>query len=190
MSIFSPSQLTSDIAGTLPPALANPEQAVRWFAVYTMPQSEQSLRRMLDVRQIESFMPTYEVQKVWKNRQRIKTPRPLFSSYVFVHIGNHQRSAVLSSPGALHIIGNTHTALPIPDREIEFLQSEAIRGKLEPHLELVIGKKVRIRSGPMEGLEGTLVEKRNSLRFVLTVAMINQHAAVEMHADELEAVRN
>ena len=190
MSIFSPSQLTSDMAGTLPRALAHSEQALRWFAVYTMPQSEQSLRRMLDVRQIESFMPTYEVQKVWKNRQRIKTLRPLFPSYVFVHIGNHQRSSVLSSPGALRIIGNTHTALPIPDREIEFLQSEAIRGKLEPHLELVIGKKVRIRSGPMKGLEGTLVEKRNSLRFVLTVAMINQHAAVEMHADELEAVRN
>jgi transcription antitermination factor NusG len=161
-----------------------------WFALYTMPQSERSVRRMLDIRQIESFLPTYEVQKVWKNRQRVKTQRPLFPSYIFVHINNHQRSTVLSSPGALRIVGNSQTPLPIPDREIEFLRSEFNKRNIEPYLDLVIGKKVRIRSGPMEGLEGTLVEKRNSLRFVLTVAMINQHAAIELSANELELVRN
>jgi hypothetical protein len=42
----------------------------------------------------------------------------------------------------------------------------------------------------MEGLEGTLVEKRNTFRFVLTVAMINQHAAIEIAPEELELVRN
>jgi hypothetical protein len=53
-----------------------------------------------------------------------------------------------------------------------------------------LGEKVRIRSGPMQGLEGTLVQKRNSLRFVLTIAMINQNAAIEVQGDELEAVQN
>jgi transcription antitermination factor NusG len=172
------------------PADALSEQAPRWFALYTMPQSEQSVRRLLDIRQIESFVPTYEVQRVWKNRQRVKQQRPLFPSYVFVRIDRGQRSIVLSSPGAIRIIGNRNTPMPIPDREIEFLQSDSNQKKIEPYLDLVIGKRVRIRSGPMEGLEGTLVEKRNSLRFVLTVAMINQHAAVEMAADELEPVRN
>jgi transcription antitermination factor NusG len=173
-----------------PPACLSSEQALRWFALYTMPQGEQSVRRMLDIRQIESFLPTYEVQKVWKNRQHVKTQRPLFPSYVFIRINNHQRSTVLSSPGALRIVGNSHTPLPIPDREIEFLRSESSKRNIEPYLDLVIGKKVRIRSGPMEGLEGTLVEKRNNLRFVLTVAMINQHAAIELSPAELELVRN
>lgn len=186
-SIQKPGQVSESI----PPAGgATAEQALSWFALYTMPQGEQSVRRILDIRQIESFVPTYEVQRVWKNRQRVTVQRPLFPSYVFVRIGQGQRSTVLNSPGALRIVGNSRTPLPIPDREVEFLRSETCRGRLEPYLDLVIGKRVRIRSGPMEGLEGTLVEKRNSLRFVLTVAMINQHAAVEMPADELEAVRN
>ena len=172
------------------PSFLPPEQTLRWFALYTMPQSEHSVRRLLDIRQIESFLPTYEVQRVWKNRQRVKTQRPLFPSYIFVHIGNHQRSAALSSPGALRIIGNSHTPLPIPDREIEFLRSQSSKRNIEPYLDLVIGKKARIRSGPMEGLVGTLVEKRNSLRFVLTVAMINQHAAIEMSAADLEIVQD
>lgn len=155
-----------------------------------MPQSENSIRRLLDIRQIESFFPSYEVQKVWKNRQRVKTQRPLFPSYLFVRIGNHQRSIVLTSPGALRILGNTHTPLPIPDREIEFLQSQSSNRKIEPWLDMAIGKRVRIRSGAMEGLEGTLVEKRNTFRFVLTVAMINQHAAIEIDPQDLELVRN
>jgi transcription antitermination factor NusG len=183
-------QFASASAPLQSPVAAPSEQAPRWFALYTMPQGEQSVRRLLDIRQIESFVPTYEVQRVWKNRQKVKLQRPLFPSYIFVRIGREQRSIVLSSPGAIRIIGNRNTPMPIPDREIEFLQSESARKKIEPYIDLVIGKRVRIRSGPMQGLEGTLVEKRNSLRFVLTVAMINQHAAVEMAGDELEAVRN
>jgi transcription antitermination factor NusG len=174
-----------------PPLLCErSQQPLGWFALYTMPQSENSIRRILDIRRIESFAPTYEVQKIWKNRQRVKTQRPLFPSYLFVRIGPHQRSVVLSSPGALRIIGNTHTPLPIPDREIEFLKTQSGSRKVEPWLDMVIGKRVRVRSGPMEGLEGTLVEKRNSFRFVLTVAMINQHAAIEIAPEELELVRN
>jgi len=188
--VSSLSQSASELECTPPLIPASMQQAASWFALYTMPQSENSIRRLLDIRQIKSFFPTYEVQKIWKNRQRVKTLRPLFPSYLFVHIGSHQRSIVLSSPGALRIIGNPHTPLPIPDREIEFLQSQSGNRRIEPYLDMVIGKRVRIRSGPMQGLEGTLVEKRNSFRFVLTVAMINQHAAVEIAPEELELVRN
>jgi transcription antitermination factor NusG len=165
-------------------------ETFRWFALYTMPQAEHSVRRMLEIRKIESFLPTYEFERVWKNRQRVKTQRPLFPSYVFICIDNRQRSTVLSSPGALRIVSSGHTPLPIPDREIEFLRSESTKRNIEPYLDLVIGKKVRIRSGPMQGLEGTLVEKRNRHRFVLTVAMINQHAAIDLSSDELELVPN
>lgn len=145
---------------------------------------------MLDVQQIESFLPTFETLRVWKNRQRVKVQRPLFPSYLFVRIDPCQRGAVLSVPGVLRIIGNARGPLAVPDREIAFLRSDFCKRRVEPYHDLVVGTKVRIRSGPMEGLEGALVQKKNSLRFVLTVAMINQNAAVEVQADELEAVRN
>ena len=38
----------------------------------------------------------------------------------------------------------------------------------------------------MRGLEGTLIRKKSSLRFVLTLELINQSAALEVTADELE----
>ena len=52
----------------------------------------------------------------------------------------------------------------------------------------IVGQRVRIRTGAMEGIVGTLVSKSSSLRFVLTLSLINQHASVEIDADHLEPV--
>jgi hypothetical protein len=57
---------------------------------------------------------------------------------------------------------------------------------IESFHELVIGERVRIRSGVMSGVEGTLVRKGESMRFVLTLDLINQHAAIQVDADSLE----
>jgi hypothetical protein len=40
----------------------------------------------------------------------------------------------------------------------------------------------------MQGIQGTLVRKNNSLRFVITIELINQNASVEVNAKELELV--
>jgi len=164
------------------------ELTPKWYALYTMPRSEQSVMRHLGVRQIEAFLPTCESTRIWKNRQRVKIEQPLFPSYLFVRICSRDRGSVLGSPGALKIVGNSFGTLVVPDAEVEFLRSDFCRKRVEPYLHFVAGKKVRIKSGPMQGVQGVLVEKGNGLRFILTIAMINQSAAVEVEADELEAV--
>jgi transcription elongation factor len=59
---------------------------------------------------------------------------------------------------------------------------------MEPYRELVIGEKVRIKTGLMKGLQGTLVRKNSSIRFVLTLGLINQNAAMEVDPELLEPV--
>jgi transcription antitermination factor NusG len=187
----SRSQESAYNPGPMTPAFdVCPDKSPKWFALYTMPQSEQSVIRHLNVREIESFLPTYEAIHVWKNRQRVNVIRPLFPSYVFVRICAADRGSVLGSPGALRIVGNCQGPLPVPEAEIEFLRSDFCRKRVEPYLDLVIGKRVRIKAGPMRGVQGTLVQKKNSLRFVLTIALINQNAALEVRADDLEPVVN
>ncbi len=161
----------------------------RWYAVFTVPQNEKSAVRHLELRNVESFLPTYETVRVWKNRQRVKTVLPLFPTYLFVHIDRGERVKVLQTPGVLHIVGNGRNLIPLEDAEVEFLRSGFHGKRAEPYSELVVGQRVRIRSGVMQGVEGTLVRKQSSLRFVLTLSLINQHAAVEVDADTLESVR-
>lgn len=95
---------------------------------------------------------------------------------------------MLQSPGVLHIVGSGREYVPLPDSEIEFLRSGFCRQRIEPYRELVIGERVRIKSGAMQGVCGTLVRKGSGVRFVLTLELINQHAAVRVDAEDLEPV--
>ncbi len=161
----------------------------RWYAVVTVPQNEKSAVRHLQLREIESFLPTYEAVRLWKNRQRVKLELPLFPSYLFVRIDRRQKSRVLASPGVVRIVGTTREMTAVPDAAIDFLRSELCGRRVEPFRELVVGQKVRIKTGSMEGLEGVLVRKNHNLRFVLTIGLINQHASVEIDAAYLEPVK-
>lgn len=159
-----------------------------WYAVFTIPQHEKSVLKHLDLRAIESFLPTYQTVRVWKNRQRIKLILPLFPTYLFVHIDSSERARVLQAPGVLQIVGNGKKGIPLQDFEIEFLRAGCCRKQIEPYRDLVVGEKVRIKRGVMQGIQGTLVRKNSCMKFVLTLELINQNAAIEVDADCLEAV--
>lgn len=158
----------------------------KWYAVYTMPRGERSVARYLELFGIESLLPTYESTHIWKNRQRVKVVEPLFPSYLFVRIRAIERSIVLRASAALLVFGNRQGPSCFMDSEIEFLRSDFCRHKGEPYKEPVIGKKVCIKNGAMRGMHGVLVEKRNGLRLVLSIAMINQSIAVDVTADQFE----
>ncbi len=160
----------------------------KWYAVFTLSQNERSAARYLDSCQIESFVPTCESVRVWKNRQRVKIVQALFPTYMFVKIRDGEQSAVLRSPGVRRLVGNHQGPVALPEAEIEFLRSGFCRERVEPYRDLIVGEKVRIKYGPMQGLEGVLVRKQNSMRFVLTLQLINQSAAVEVSAGDLESV--
>lgn len=159
-----------------------------WYAVFTVPKNEKSVLKHLALRSVESFLPTYESTHTWKNRQRVQITLPLFPSYLFVHIDLSERIKVLQSPGVLHIVGNGRNHIPLERAEMEFLRWGFQGRRIEPYRELVVGRKVRIKTGVMEGIVGTLVRKNSSLRFVLSLNLINQHASVEVDADCLEPV--
>jgi len=170
------------------PVIMDAARDRNWYAVYTVPQHEKSALKQLQIREIESFLPTYETVRVWKNRQRMKLILPLFPTYLFVHINSRERAKVFQSPGVLQIVGNSRECVPLPDSEVEFLRSDHCRQRIEPYHGLVIGEKVRITSGVMEGLQGTLARKSNSMQFVLTIELINQHAAIHVGAEDLEPI--
>lgn len=159
-----------------------------WYAAFTMPQSERSVARHLDNYRVETFLPVLEETHLWKNRQKKKIAKPLFPSYVFVCVTREERRLVYRAPGLVRLVGNASGPLPVLRSEIEMLRSAASMNQLEPYTDLVLGERVRIASGPMRGMEGTLVRKKNELRFVLSVSLIHQHAALEVSAEDIEPI--
>jgi transcription termination/antitermination protein NusG len=164
------------------------EVSPNWFAAYTNSHHEKRVASYLAERQIESFLPLYATPRRWKNRCEVNLDLPLFPNYVFVHIEARERVRVLEVPGVLSLVGFGRTPAPLPAFEIEALRSAIGKRKIEPHPYLVIGERVRIKAGPMTGMEGVLVRKKSNFRVVLALDAIRQSVAVEVDADDLEAL--
>jgi transcription antitermination factor NusG len=159
-----------------------------WFAVFTRSNHEKRVAEYYAVRQIEHFLPLYHVVHAWTNNRKAALDLPLFPGYLFVHISPQQRLRVLGAPGALCLVGHGNLPSPLPDFEIESLRDGLRRGSFEPHPYLATGSSVRIRTGPLAGMEGVIVRKKNSFRVVITLALIQQSVAVEVDCDELEPI--
>ena len=160
--------------------------AANWFAAYTYSHHEKCVASHLVERQIESFLPLYTTRHRWKNRCEMNLELPLFPNYVFVRIDRQERMRVLEVPGVVSLVGFGRVLAPLPDFEIEALRSGLGQRRVEPHPYLVIGERVRIKCGPMAGMEGVLVRKKNNFRVVLALDVIMQSVAVEVDADDLE----
>jgi len=157
-----------------------------WFAVFTKAHHEKAVRQHLLQRQIETFLPLYSQVRQWTNRRRVTLQLPLFPNYVFVWLDRRDRARVLAVQGVLSIVGQGYDPTPLSEFEIESLRSGLHLRNFEPHPLLVVGTKVRIKVGALEGMEGVLLRNKNNLRVVLTVALINQSVAVEVNADDVE----
>ena len=160
-----------------------------WYAVQTCANHEKRVVEQLSQRAIEVYLPLYESIRRWKDR-RVSLQLALFPGYVFVHLALRDRLRVLQTPSVVRIVGFSGRPAALPDQEIEALrQGLESKMRIEPHRYLKVGQRVRVKSGPLEGLHGTLVRKRNGTRFVISFDLIMRSVAAEIDAAELESVR-
>jgi len=157
-----------------------------WFAAYTNSHHEKRVAAQFAERRMESFLPLYATRHRWRNGCEMNLDLPLFPNYVFVRVDPRKRVRVLEVPGVVSLVGFGRTLAPLPDFEIEALRSAIGQRKIEPHPYQVIGERVRIKAGPMTGMEGVLVRRKSNFRVVLALDAIMQSVAVEVDADELE----
>jgi transcription antitermination factor NusG len=76
----------------------------------------------------------------------------------------------------------------LPDDEIESLRNRLSgAAKMEPHPYLRAGRRVRVRSGPMVGLEGIVVRRKDCCRVVFSIDLIQRSIAVEVDEADLAA---
>jgi transcription antitermination factor NusG len=166
------------------------DATARWFALYTTPRHEKRVAAHLRENLIETFVPVYRSVHLWKNRTRAALELPLFPCYVFVRIVPSHRGSVLSAPGVLSIVGSRREAWPLPDFEIEKLRTGLGQLKVEPHPYLTAGDRARIRSGPLAGLEGVVVQKKNGVWVVLTIEAIMRSISIEVEMSNLESIQH
>jgi transcription antitermination factor NusG len=161
---------------------------VLWYAAYTKHQHEKHVERHFTSKGLETFLPLYEAVHRWQDRA--KTVRmPLFPCYVFVRMSLQRKLDVLMTRGVFWLVGSSGFASPIPEREMESLRTVAANThRLDPHPYLTQGDLVRVRSGPLAGIEGIFVRTKRQCRVVLSVPLLMKSAAVEVEISLLERI--
>ena len=161
----------------------------RWYAACTSPRHEKSVAQQLEGNQVQYFLPLYQSLRRWKDRRK-QIELPLFPGYIFVHVALKDRLQVLRLPGVLQFVGFGGKPAVLPDVEIESLREGLMRGlRAEPHPYLKVGRRVRVHSGPMSGMEGILVRRKEKFRVVLSIDLIQRSVAVEVDESEIEPER-
>ena len=159
-----------------------------WCAIYTRHQHEKIIAQSLSAKGLEVFLPLYNSTRRWKDRT-VHLSLPLFPCYIFLRGLQERKLDVVTTPGIVSILSvNGETAI-IPESEIESVRTAIERGnRVEPHPFLRRGDRVRVISGPLLGLEGILVRKKNLYRLVLSVEILERSAAVEVDVSSVERV--
>ena len=161
-------------------------QDLEWFVAHTRPRREKKLKQYCEKEGILVTLPCYRTV----HRYRGKTAsfeKPLFPGYVFLQLQAEQRQQVQR---------NDHVAnlLVVHDQELFTRQLgeilKALDTKLEIWLapEIGVGSRVKIRSGPLRGLDGWVEGRYGMTTVLLRLDFIGQAAAVKLQADEVEMI--
>lgn len=116
--------------------------------------------------------------------------RPLFVGYVFIRYSFQTKLSLLTTPGAIRLLGDSINDTVSYD-EIERIRQGLASGcLLRPHFELPVGTKVRVRRGVFEGAEGVVAEVRQRCKVVMSLSSVRQCFSLEVDRDDLEVMRS
>jgi transcription antitermination factor NusG len=98
-----------------------------------------------------------------------------------------ERLKVLRIPGVHGFVGSERIGTPIPSEEIENLQM-VIREKLplSVHPFLTAGKRVRIRGGSIDGLEGILIGQAGNRSVIVSVELLQRSVSIRVEGYQIE----
>ncbi|HSU28300.1 MAG TPA: UpxY family transcription antiterminator [Chitinophagaceae bacterium] len=130
----------------------------KWYAVYTRPKCEKKVAERLSRTNIENYCPTNRVVSQWSDRKKI-IHEPLFTSYVFVRIGENELLPLKQTDGVVNLVYWLGKPAVIHDEEIETIKmflNEHATVKLEK-TQVCVNDQVRILGGPLMQQQGQVL---------------------------------
>jgi transcription antitermination factor NusG len=159
---------------------AFPSQDPHWYALSVRSRYEKRANGDLLSRGIESFLPLVQELHIWSDRKK-KVLTPLFRGYVFVRTDMRNRLNILQVGGVTRFVQFSNKPAAIPEKQIESIR--IVLGQpstVERESYLSRGDKVRVTSGPFEGIEGMVRHSRGAMRVVISLDAIAESVSVEI----------
>lgn len=152
----------------------------RWYALQVRPRCENSCEALLKTKGYEVFLPRFTAKIRHRGRQTA-IRQPLFSGYLFCRVTANSVGKMVITPGVVRLLGFGNKPEPVADHEIESLrcidQSEVNR---RPWQYLPGGSLVEIQSGPLAGVQGSLISEGSARRIIVSVTLLHRSVCAEL----------
>ena len=157
-----------------------------WFVAHTKPRREKKLVEYCERQGFAITLPCYDSAHKYRGKT-VVFQKPLFPGYVFLQLAPRQKDAVRQSDHVANL-------LEVFDQQTFQRQLQdillALESKVGVRLAPAIGDgmRVRIKTGPLQGIEGWVEQRYGMSTVLLRLDFINQAAAVKIDADSLEPI--
>ena len=159
---------------------------VLWYVAHTRPRCEKKLTGYCQREGIEVTLPLFRHVKKYRGKT-VTFEKPLFPGYVFLRLLPIHSRKVYQSDYVANL-------LDVADQKTFEEQLSDILRALETDLEVCLaphiteGARVKIKSGPLRGMEGFVERRSGQVMVLLRLDFIRQAAAVKMDAGDLELI--
>lgn len=168
--------------------LDNQENSVdsNWYLVYTRSRHEKLLARHLLSKSMSFYLPLVSKEHFARGR-RTHSYLPVFSGYLF-YFGDAPSDVYKLAPACVSSVMPVANEIELVNelRGIQTLLSSGIQLTIEASL--LPGDRVRVKSGCMSGLEGTVLKRKGQTRLLVAVNYLQQGVSIEIDDYMLEAI--
>jgi len=162
-----------------------------WHAVYVNSRSEKKITEILLAKNIEAYVPIVKTMRQWSDRKK-KVEMPLLNGYVFIHILPPEQNLVLQTRGVVSFVRSDGKIAVIREVEINRLkQLVALGYQLEVESINKVykeGDRIRISSGPLQGIEGYVIESKENRQIEVLLESIQQCIRVRLPKEILFSI--
>ncbi len=162
----------------------------RWVAALVQMNCEKKVASKLDKLGITNYVPIQKEVHQWSDRKKI-IDRIVIPMVVFVHLSQNEENDFKRLPFIFKFItypGSSKLATPIPDEQIVNLRTLLEKATNKVCFESITirnGDKVKVVSGPLEGMHGLVINDNTGATYLVLQIDILGCAKLQIETDKL-----
>lgn len=161
----------------------------KWYALHTKVNYEYKVTRVLQMREIETYLPKMTLGAPGKEKLQ-----PLFPGYLFMYVDLERAnpSHWQWTPGLKHIVAYGKVPIPVPNEMIDLIRHEVDerqRNNRSKTFDFKPGDEVRIKNGPFKDMLAVFDRASTpSSRVQVLLTVLNRSVRIRLAGTDLEKV--
>lgn len=166
-------------------ALSSAEELL-WLVCHTKPRCEKKFAALMKAEGFEHYLPTIESVREYA-KQTKRFTKPLFPSYVFACVPAELKSRIYQMDLLARAITVTDVKAFLEQiEEVKKIVASGFELSLKPLL--TKGRRVRVKSGALKGLEGFVDNPDDPKGIIISVDVLQQGLLVNVPTESLIAL--